>query len=160
MTLALGIVTAIVGIVAILYPEMSLNILLIVFGVIIAASGLSGVIMYIRKDNKAMAMSLLDLVIGIVLIVVPSFMAEIGAILFGLTLVIMGIQFALDMGLDIAASNKVVSVVLGVVFVVLGLFMVFYPDVTVKVGMWVIGATFVIMGLSWIVQGWRFRSIA
>lgn len=157
--LAVGIITMILGVVAIAYPGLSLTWILIVVGLIIAVNGLSKAVMFVRKDNKAAASGLVELIFGAALVVLPSLMADIGVILFGITIILIGIGLALDAGVEIPGASKAVSLVLGLIFVILGVVMIVFPSETLTGMMWIFGAVLLIMGASWALQGWRCRSV-
>lgn len=153
-----GILAAILGIIMIIWPNATLEIGLLILGIIIMVVGIIGVVKSAGTDTTMTIIYALYILIGLALAIVPHFMAEVAAYMFAILLILIGIIQIADIGMPVS-NNKTVSLVIGIIFVLLAIIIMIFPDQTIKAAMWIFGALLIITGCLLAINGWRFKSL-
>jgi len=156
--LLFGILAIILGVVMIAWPSATLEIALIALGILCLIGGVIQTFMGLQTMGMGLVSGVLFMVIGVVLIVVPHFAADFMVYLFAVFLIILGLSLIMGMGLDVS-GNKTVTTVVGAIMILMAILFIIFPEETILIGMWVVGAVLIIIGILLAIDGWRCRSI-
>ena len=146
---ALGLVTAAVGVALVLRPFTSLTVLVILVAVGLIVSGASALARWHRRHQRwpDLLVGAVSIVAGIAVVVWPGITTEVLANLVGLVMVVLG---ALDIvgGIQGTSDDRLTAVLAGAATAVFGVLAYTWPDVTVLVVAVVFGGRLVLHGLS------------
>ena len=154
--LAKGIILAILGLLLIIFPIQVVKTITIIFGIAALISG--GIILYSAitgrfKGEKSNIFPLLEgglnVIFGLILILVPSISVPILAILVGVWVIIEGI-LRISASLELKKAGMESwgkSLFVGLLFLVLGILVIFHPELTTKVLTIWIGVAILVFGL-------------
>lgn len=159
MTVIEGLLMLILGIFLVMWPTDSLKIGLIVMGAILVITGLAGAVMAVKVDNVALVTNILMIIVGLIAALSPVLMAGLLGIIFGVILILMGIDAACSMGTKIGKKAKIVSGLTCAVLIILGIVVVAFPEQTINGATWILGVVLVVTGLFRIIQGVGFASL-
>ena len=157
-----GVLLLIVGILLAALQGEGLKWIIILAGVLMLVYGaLSIYDTYSSGFKFGMTMGIVVAVIGLVLIIVPNLIADIAMALLALLLIIVGLMSLLGAapGFAIASGSRLVSIIVGVIFVVLGVVAIFNLDDTADVIMIVIGVMTALMGLLQIFSSYQLKKV-
>ncbi len=158
-----GIFLLVFGILLAVFQQESLKWILIFAGVLAAVMGVLSLYDGVRSNfTPTIVIGAIELVIGIALIVAPNFFSDILMILLALALIIVGIVSVFNIGSGFAVANgsKVLSVVIGVVMIILGIYALLNLRDTADVVMIIIGVITAVVGLLNIYEAYQFKRIA
>lgn len=132
------------------------GVLMLVFGALAAYDG------YRSAFQIGTAMGVVIAVIGLVLIVVPSLIADLAMVLLALMLIVVGLMalFGATPGFAIASGSRFISVLVGVIFIVLGVYALLNLEDTADFVMIVIGVLTAIMGLLQIYGAYQLKRVS
>lgn len=156
--LVTGILSIILGIVIVFWPDATLEVGLMVLGIIAVLTGIFGISATFNVDKRAMALYIALILLGLVMIIIPQFVADIAAFIFAILLLIIGVGQLSEMGRPLS-GNRTVSVELGILFIVLGMIIIMFPDQTIKAAMWIFGVFLVFSGALLVTGGVRMGAL-
>jgi uncharacterized membrane protein HdeD (DUF308 family) len=160
-----GLMILIMGVIALVYPEIALWAFIIVFGVIVLVEGIFQVIAgFGMKDDPRQGLlilgGLLSIGIGIVALVWPGLTAYIlllliaaWALVMGTMQIVMATQLATESG-----ASKWVYIIGGLIAIVFALVAISWPEATALVILWFIGFMFIFLGIQLMVLGFMAKS--
>jgi uncharacterized membrane protein HdeD (DUF308 family) len=159
-----GIVSVAVGIIAIAYPDITLRVLGIIFGINILLVG--GIALLMAFDtNSDTTHSVMRLIVGFIaviagltLLVRPG--ASVAAVLIVISfwLIVVGVADLLR-GITIR-EGRWTSIVLGVIGIAAGVVLVADPDIGITTIALIAGIVFIVRGLAEVVYGFDLRRAA
>lgn len=144
-----GVVGVVIGAFLILWPNVALNLAVAIVGAAVAALGLvSGARAIRRRRPAALGRSLVDVAVGVALVVVSSFSADLIALALGLGLLARGLVDAVMVyRLVRSRAPWVWSALRGLAQIVTGIAVVLLGDGVVVLILLLVGATWLIGGL-------------
>lgn len=154
--LAFCILTIVLGLCLILWPQISARTLCWLFGLGTAALGVAKIVCYFRRDvfgiplYADLALGLLDLLFGILLIARPEALMELVPTLVGIVIVVNS-MFKFQTAADLhrtGLSGWLVMLLLAVLSVVLGVLLIFRPFAGASALMIFIGVSLVTCGIE------------
>lgn len=154
--IAASVLYMVIGIILLLFPEMSLKIVCAIFGTVILAIGLIKILTYFKNRDVGF-IGQLGLVIGIIISVMGGFLLLQPDVILSILPVIIGIYIIFDslqnfkqaLELYKAGYDKWWSMLLlAAVLVILGVVIVINPFKTVALSVRFIGAIFVFNGIA------------
>lgn len=156
----LGIISLSLGIVALLWPKNTLDIFVMILGVVSLIGGL-----YMIYESRKMDASLnilfgvIGIVLGIILLAIPSFAENLVIYILAIFFAIYGIMQIADSNsmMSISTGSRIVAIIIGVLFVVLAVVMIAYTNSAINVIMMIIGAFLLVNGVLYLVGGLQQR---
>ena len=161
-----GLASLVFGILAFVYPGVTLAVVVTLFGFYALVDGLLGLWGIFRgKDEGTSVTSLLTAILsvlaGMVCLLAPGFATTYVVLLIGFWNIAAGLLQligALVMWKDIEQPGLLA--IAGLAGAALGLLIVFYPATAAVSIIWVIAGTAVLIGLVLLAFGWKLRSAA
>lgn len=153
----IGLILLIVGILIAIFKGDSLKIILIVMGVCLLIPGISGLVISIKnKSDEYVIPAVIYTVVGILLIIIPNFFADLAIIMLGIGLIIIG-GAAVFMAVTHRSENSkvatIVMIILGVLLAILGaLVMINFGDAK-NIVMLIVGILTAVAGAIYIIAG-------
>lgn len=163
--LIFGLFALIIGIIAILDPGDAWMILCIILGIALLLKGIMALLPIFKgeKDNNALIMGVIYVVIGIVLIVASWVATTILMYLFGALLIIYGLLQLYEMLPALKSGLKgkgAINAIIAIVAVILGILVIINPGATADIIMIIIGICMVIVGLLNLVGAFQAKKSA
>ncbi len=145
----LAAVLIIAGLLLIVYKRGALVTILMLVGVLLFILGVLGIVLTLRSSNQFPIFSLIELVIGVVLIVVPGLISDVMMVLIGISLILYGgltVMGAVSAG---ATDNtgRVVSLLIGAIALIVGIYALINLNSTADIVMIIIGAITLVLGV-------------
>ena len=160
MTLFIGVVTLILGIIVTIHPSTSLNVIAVLIGVLVIVSGIFQLIrVFDRAEQHRVWLGisgLLFVVIGVVLIRHLHLTVAAIGLLVGITWIVQGIAMLIA-AFSGAREGPVWWGIFGAISLIAGIVVTASPVSSVTVLAVLIGIWFIIMGLFEIVGGFMIR---
>ncbi len=163
-----GVIFAIIGLLLIIYPIQVVKTITVIFGIAALLTGAFVLFSAISKRTKGekgtvfpLIEGALSVVFGLILILIPSLSMTILAIMVGVWIIIEGvirISVSLDMkngGID--SWGK--SLFVGLLFLILGILVIFHPELSTKALIIWIGVALLIFGLVDILIVYQLKNI-
>lgn len=161
-----GLASLAFGILAFIYPGITLGIVVTIFGIYALVDGalaLWGLFrgQAVERSVTGLLTALAGIAAGLVCLLFPSFAVVYVVLLIGLWNVAAGLlQLIGAIALRKDIEHAGLLALSGVIGAVLGLLIVFYPaDATISI-IWIIAGTAVIVGMVLLVFGWKLRAAA
>jgi uncharacterized membrane protein HdeD (DUF308 family) len=158
-----GIVVALLGVVAVFWPDVTVKVCAVLIGILVAIAGIAT--MAHAFDRKRAELSWIGgLIGGLVLlggglaaVFWPGPTVIVVARLFGALLIVSGFLTVLDVFVQPNDPGRVPLAVLGGLSVICGIALLVWPDIT-------IGVVVILQGIFWIIGGalsiWASRQVA
>lgn len=148
-----GILLIVFGLFAIVWPEMTLGLIVLFFAIYLLIDGVLNMIGGIRGAGKismwflVVILSVLQIVVGVYMLKNPAVSVKIVVALIGIVLLVKGL-FELIGAFDKSYSStmKVLMMILGVVTMIIGAVLILNPVTTGLVFVWLLGAYALIAG--------------
>jgi uncharacterized membrane protein HdeD (DUF308 family) len=161
-----GLASLIFGILAFVYPGVTLAVVVTLFGIYALVDGLLGLWGVMRGREQGTSVTsllaaLVGIVAGLVCLLAPDFATKYVVLLIGFWNIAAGLLQligALVMWNDIEQPGLLA--LSGLIGAGLGLLIVFYPATAAISIIWVIAATAVLVGLVLLVFGWKLKGAA
>ncbi|MCX7350375.1 MAG: DUF308 domain-containing protein [Alphaproteobacteria bacterium] len=161
-----GLASLVFGILAFVYPGVTLAVVVTLFGIYALVDGLLGLWgVYRGRDQGTSVTSLLSALVGIVAglvcLLAPGFATTYVVLLIGFWNIAAGLLQligALVMWKEIEQPGLLA--LSGIIGAALGLLIVFYPATAAVSIIWVIAATAVLIGLVLLAFGWKLKGAA
>lgn len=157
-----GVFAAVLGVFALIWPTLTLEILVLFVGAYLIADGVMGLVVAWRRaaPSGRLLQPALSVVIGLLVVLWPSQSARTlfmvlgaGALFIGISYVIAARQYAVDaMGRRLMTTGGIIAGVLGVILIV-------WPGAAVVTVSWIIAAAALLMAAVMIFLGVRLRQL-
>lgn len=149
-----GIILSILGLLLVLFPVRVLNLMSIVVGILALVTGLISLFQYIRRKDGSGFMyimlfeSVLDIILGIILIIFPETTMLIVSILLGIWVITGGILnvFSSVYARQLKQQNWWQYLIMGILIIILGIIMFVHPVFTMKTFLILIGLLLLVFG--------------
>jgi len=153
----LAVVLILAGVLLILYKRSALVTILMIVGVLLFVLGLIGLVLTLKNSREFPIFSLIELVIGVVLFVVPGFVSDFMMVLIGIALIIYGgLTIMGSLATDVADNvRRIVSLLIGAIALIIGIYALLNLNSTADVVMIIIGAVTLILGVLQAVSAYR-----
>lgn len=161
-----GLASLVFGLLAFVYPGITLAVVVTIFGIYALVDGLLGLWGVFRgqaegRSVPSLLTALAGIVAGLVCLLFPDFAVVYVVLLIGFWNIAAGLLQLIG---AIALRNDIEQAGLlaltGAIGAALGLLIVFYPAGAAVSIIWIIAGTAVIVGLVLLVFGWKLRSAA
>lgn len=162
--LFVGIVTAVLGIVVLVWPEETLVVLSVLFGIQLLLFGLFRLIHAFADDVPARGLlgfvGLVGMVAGVVVIRHPYESIVVLATILGAVWIVTGAIDVIGALADSTIGHRFLQGLAGLLTVVAGIVIVAWPSPTAQVLAWIGGLYLLIFGLFIVGSSWSLRSVA
>lgn len=161
VTLTLGVLSIIAGIIVLAKPSNSLATIAVITGIFVLVDGIVALLASISKSTENRGLTalsgVLDLVIGVLLIRHPIGGVTAVALFVGIWLMAMGaVRFVLAFG---AASHRVWHVVIAMVEIIAGIAIVSSPGIGLATLALLIGVSLIVNGASFGMLGLALHNV-
>jgi uncharacterized membrane protein HdeD (DUF308 family) len=160
--LAYGALAIILGIVAIVWTEMTLKVFVIALGVVVIAIGIASIInRNYGFDTKTgnIAKGVILILLGLVLAIMPEFSADAIAYICAVFFIIIGFTAIFGMVFPLDTGFRAYSLICGMVMVAIGIIICIFPNQTVMVATWVGGLLLLASGIVSVIGALKVRSL-
>lgn len=156
LTTVISIAYIAIGILFIIYPEMSLNVLCIISGVVTVIYGLTKIIAYYSDDVYCLAfqfdlaLGVFTLIFGILLLIHPKLIVSMFPVFMGIFILISGL-FTFQTAREskfFGIKYWVILLVVSILCVAMGLLLVFNPFKSAVVMTAVVGGSMILGGIE------------
>ena len=160
-----GIVALLFGIAAILWPGITVIVLVSLFGAFALVDGIFSVIAAIgeRGHNNwgwLLIGGLIGIIIGIITFFWPHITALILLDLIAIWAILTGIfDFVVAFAYHQSPAREILLIIAGVLSLIFAAILLFYPVAAALALVWVIGVYAIVIGILWIIRAIRFRTL-
>ena len=162
LQLVAGIITLVLGAILAFHPTFSLNVVCVLLGVMLIVGGIFHFVRLLDRDEPHRAWlgvaGLLEVVIGVVLIRHLDKAYALIGLLVGLVWIVQGVVALMAGILGTAGRSRVWPVIFGVISIAAGAVVVSMPLHSTKVLAILLGVWFLVMGVLMILGGLFIRS--
>jgi uncharacterized membrane protein HdeD (DUF308 family) len=162
--LLFGFITLVLGIIVMAWPEATLRVLTILFGIQLLITGIYGLVKAFSADIEGkgwmIALGIISIIVAIIVLRNVTETIVVLTLILGVYWVAHGlIQFI------VAISNKQTqargyTIVMGIISVIAGIIVLAWPVETVTAMAWLLGLWFVVLGILGIILAFLARSEA
>ena len=158
-----GVLAAALGVFALIWPTLTLQILVLLVGAYLIADGVMGLLIAFRRSANAgrMLQPAVSVVLGLLLVLWPGESARTLFVILGAAALFLGISYvatARRFGVD--AMDRQLMTGAGIVASLLGLILIVWPGAGVVTLSWIIAAAALLMAAVLIFLAMRFREAA
>lgn len=161
VTLVLGVLTLILGIIVSFHPSGSLNVVAVLLGILMILSGIFHLVRVFDHDEQHRIWvgiaGLLFVVIGVVLIRHLHLTVALIGLVIGITWVVQGLTALIGGLAGGAREGRAWWIAFGVISVIAGIVVVSAPVTSVNVLAVLLGIWFIVMGIFEIIAGFLLR---
>ena len=166
MILFRGIAAVLFGVLTLVWPKLSLFVLVIMFGVFAVVSGITAVVAALRNTEEQgwgflLIEGILGILAGVVALVWPGitalaflYLIAAWAILTGITEVVAPLAFPMSVG------RALLTLLAGVVSIIFGILIAAQPASGLLAVVWLIGVYAIVFGIMYIAAYFEARSLA
>lgn len=158
-----GLLAGALGFCALVWPTISLSILLMLVGIYCLIDGITGLASAIRTSDRGMLViqSVFGLAVGAVLLFWPGTTLKMLLIVFGIWVLIAGIsQILTARRMMVYQSERGLLTGIGAVTIVFGLILIFWPGTGVVAIAWAIAAAALLIAAMLISLAMRLKRLA
>ncbi len=165
MFLFRGIVAVLFGILTLIWPKITLVVLVLLFGIFAVVSGITAVAAALRNTREQgwgllLFEGIVGILAGVVALVWPGITALAFLYLLAAWAIITGIlEFIAPLSFPMSGGRAVLMVLAGVVSVVFGVLIAFQPASGLLAVVWLIGIYAIVIGVLYIVAYFESRSL-
>ena len=165
MFLVRGIAAVLFGIIAFVWPHLTLSVLVLVFGVFAVISGITAMAAALRNRGEQgwgflLTQGILGILAGGVALVWPSITALAFLYLLAAWAILTGIlELVAPLAFPMSGGRAVLSVLAGVVSVIFGILIAAQPSSGLLAVVWLIGVYAVVVGVMYIAVYFQSRSL-
>lgn len=157
-----GVLAATLGVFALMWPTLIVEILVLLVGAYLIADGVMSVVITIRRAAAAgrMLQPLISVLVGLLLVLWPGESARTLIVVMGAAALFIGISYVVTarrFGVD--AMDRQLMTGAGVVASLLGVILIIWPRVAAVMFSWMIAAAALLMAAVLIFLGLRFRQL-
>ena len=157
-----GVLAAALGIFALIWPALTLQVLVLFVGAYLIADGVMGLIVAFRRSagTGALLQPVVSLVIGLLLVVWPGESARTVFVVLGAAALFIGISYvATARRYAIDGMDRRLMTTVGVAAMVLGLILMIWPGAAVVTLSWIIAAAALLLAAALIFIAARLRQV-
>jgi uncharacterized membrane protein HdeD (DUF308 family) len=156
-----GILMSIVGILMLIFRAESLDAILFIFGTLLLIGGIINAFVGIKAGNKSEIVSAtIKILLGIGIMVLTALVRDILMAVLAIGLIIVGVTNILGaLRREIVIWNIIIPVIVGIVFLVIGIYAVMNLNSTADIVMIVIGAITLFGGLLDVYDAYRLKTM-
>ena len=161
-----GILLLLLGVLAMVYPDITLGIIILLFGAIILVEGIFlviGAIMVKAEDPMWVVLligGIISIILGGIILAWPDLTARVVLFLIGAWALIVGLinlMWAIKVRKNEEVTGKGIHAVFGIIGISFGLICIVWPDETVLTLVVIIGIFMAIMGILLVIAGFMSR---
>ena len=158
-----GVLAATLGLFALIWPTLTLQILVLLVGAYLIADGVMGLLIAFRRSANAgrMLQPAVSVILGLLLVLWPGESARTLFVILGVAALFLGISYVVTarrFGVD--AMDRQLMTGAGVVASLLGVVLIVWPGAGVVTLSWIIAAAALAMAAVLIFLAMRFREAA
>ena len=158
-----GIFLLIIGIIMVALQGESLSIILIIAGVLCLVMGAFTLYGGFRsKFTPTLVMGAVVFVIGLALLLVTGLVEDFMMAMLCIAIILIGLVSLLGMGggFAVAKGSKIVTVIVGILMIVVGIYVLFNLDGAADLVMTVIGVILIIAGILQLVEFYQLKKVS
>ncbi len=155
-----GVLAAVLGISALIWPTLTLGILVLFVGAYLIADGVMGLVVSFRRPGASggLLQPVVSVVIGLVLVFWPSQSARTLFMVLGAGALFIGISYLVTARrYGAGGMDRRLLTTVGVIAAVLGVILLVWPGAAVVTVSWIIAAAALVMAAVLIFLGVRFK---
>ncbi len=166
MFLFRGIAAVLFGVIALVWPRLTLSALVLVFGVFAVISGITAVVAALRNTEfpgwgLLLFQGILGILAGVIALVFPGITALAFIYLLAAWAIVTGIlEFIAPLSFPMSTGRAVLMVLTGVLSVIFGILIAAQPAAGLLAVVWLIGVYAILFGIMYIVVYFESRSLA
>ena len=166
MFLVRGIAAVLFGIIALVWPKMTLSALVFVFGLFAVISGITAVVAALRNKEFPgwgwlLAEGILGILVGVVALVWPGITALAFLYLLAAWAILTGIfEVIAPLAYPMSGGRAVLTALAGLVSIAFGIIIAAQPSSGLLAVVWLIGVYAILVGISYMVVYFQARSVA
>jgi uncharacterized membrane protein HdeD (DUF308 family) len=166
MFLFRGLVAIIFGVLALVWPRLSLTVLVFLFGLFAVISGITAIAAALRNHEEhgwglLLFEGILGILAGAVALIWPGITAFAFLFLIAAWAILTGIlEFVAPLAYPMSGGRAVLMVLAGIISVVFGVLIAFQPAAGLLAVVWLIGIYAILVGIMYIAVFFESRSLA
>ncbi|HLI06914.1 MAG TPA: HdeD family acid-resistance protein [Ktedonobacteraceae bacterium] len=160
-----GIIAILFGIAAIVWPGMTVIVLVALFGAFALVDGIFAVVAAIGErghDNWGWLLigGLVGIIIGIITFFWPAITALILLDIIAIWAILMGIFYlTVVFAYHQSVGREILLVIMALLSFIFAAILLIHPVASLLALVWVIGVYAIIVGIMWIIRAFRFRAL-
>jgi uncharacterized membrane protein HdeD (DUF308 family) len=161
-----GIFAVLFGIIALVWPKMTLSALVFVFGVFAVISGITAVVAALRNTEFPgwgwlLAEGILGVLVGVVALVWPGITALAFLYLLAAWAILTGVfEVIAPLAYPMSGGRAVLTALAGVISIIFGILIAAQPSSGLLAVVWLIGVYAIVFGILYIGMYFQTRSLA
>jgi uncharacterized membrane protein HdeD (DUF308 family) len=165
MFLVRGIAAILFGILALVWPKLTLYVLVLLFGVFAVITGITAVVAALRSTHEQgwgllLFEGILGILAGAVALVWPNITALAFLYLLAAWAILTGIlEIVAPLSFPMSGGRALLSVLAGVVSIVFGILIAAQPASGLLAVVWLIGVYAIVFGIMYVVMYFQSRSL-
>ena len=166
MFLFRGLAAILFGILALVWPGLSLSVLVFLFGLFAVISGITAVVAALRNREEhhwglLLFEGILAILAGVVALIWPGITALAFLYLLAAWAILTGIlELVAPLSFPMSLGRAVLSVLAGIISIVFGVLIAFQPASGLLAVVWLIGLYAILVGITYVVVFFESRSLA
>jgi len=165
-----GIILVILGILILVYPDVTLSLVVLIVGILLIVTGLFELIFGFSADAKGgrwlfILKGLIDLILGIIILVYPDitltifvYLVAAWAIIWGIFELIATMMVPKEQAPAVyGAGGKGLSYLIGILAIAFGIVLAVYPDATLTIIIYIVGFLVIVVGLLMAINSFGTR---
>ncbi len=157
-----GVLAAVLGIFALIWPTLTLEILVLFVGASLIADGVMGLVVAFRRPGASgrLLQPVVSAVAGLLLVFWPSQSARTLFIVLGAGALFIGISYLVTARrYGVGGTDRELMTTVGIVAVVLGVILLVWPGAAVVTVSWIIAVAALLLAAVLIFMGVRFKQL-
>ena len=157
-----GVLVAALGISALIWPTLTLEILVLLVGAYLIADGVMGLVLSFRRPGASggLLQPVVSAVVGLVLVFWPSQSARTLLMVLGAGALFIGISYLVTARrYGVGGMDRRLMTTVGVIAAVLGVILLVWPGAAVVTVSWIIAAAALLLAAVLILMGVRFKQL-
>jgi uncharacterized membrane protein HdeD (DUF308 family) len=165
MLLCRGIAAVLFGVIALVWPKMTLSVLVFLFGLFAVISGITAVVAALRNREEdgwgfLLAEGILGILAGVVALVWPGATALAFLYLLAAWAILTGVlEIIAPLAFPMSGGRAALSALAGVISIVFGILIAAQPSSGLLAVVWLIGIYAILYGLTYIVTYFQTREL-
>ncbi|MFZ1948160.1 MAG: DUF308 domain-containing protein [bacterium] len=162
-----GLAAAVFGIIAIAHPGGTTDFVIRLMGILVLVAGVIGIMAAMRHRDQSKKWDLVTIptviaiVLGLILIIAPGAVAGFFLFLVGLCAFIYGIwEMYQAFRVRKQVANEWMPFLVAMVAIIIGIVLMAKRSAIASAAMWLVGVFALVIGVLWIITGFRARSWA
>lgn len=157
-----GVAAILFGLAAFVWPGLTLEFLVLLFGVYVLVDGVLSIAAFIRRGSQSLSMlfkGIAGIVAGVIAVVFPGLAALSLVILIAAWAILTGIsEVALTFRLHERLTIELLWVLAGIASIIFGILLVVFPAAGALALVWFIGAYAIFFGVLLVILGFSLRA--